>query len=141
MRRLVAGMWMTGLLFAADVNRGVDLYKQGKYSEAEAELRGAVAADDSNARAHRMLGLAMVEQRKFDEAAGQLNKAAELEPGGEAKGALARMYAEKKEYDQAEGALDGASGEDADYARALVMLHRVQFQEAAGLLESYTENN
>jgi tetratricopeptide (TPR) repeat protein len=141
MKRLLAGIWMTGLLFAADLERGIDLYKQGKYSEAESELRGVVSQDDNNSRAHRLLGLALVEERKFEEAAGQLNKAAELEPGGEAKGALARMHAEKKEYDQAEAALDGASGEDADYARALVLLSRNQYSEAASLLETYSENN
>jgi tetratricopeptide (TPR) repeat protein len=83
----------------------------------------------------------LLEQKKFDEAAGQLNRAAELEPSAETKGALARLYAEKKEFDQAEAALDGASGEDADYAKGLVLLQRKQFDESARLLEGYTEAN
>jgi tetratricopeptide (TPR) repeat protein len=141
MKRLAAAFWVSGLLFAADIDRGADLYKQGKYSEAESELRTFVGENDNNSRAHRLLGLALLEQKKFDEAAGQLNRAAELEPGGEAKGALARLHAEKKEFDQAEASLEGASGEDADYARALVLLQRKQFEESARLLEAYTESN
>ena len=141
MKGLLAVIGISGLLFAVDIERGVELYKQGKYSEAESELRGVLSQDDNNSRAHRVLGLALLEQRKFDEAASQINRAAELEPGGEAKAALARLHAEKKEFDQAEAALEGASGEDADYARGLVLLQRKQFEEAVPLLERYTEDN
>ncbi|MEP7363828.1 MAG: tetratricopeptide repeat protein [Acidobacteriota bacterium] len=141
MKRLFGVFCVSGLLFAAGIDRGVELYKQGKYAEAESELRGAVGENEESSRAHRLLGLAMLEQKKYDEAAAQLNRAAELEPGGESKGALARLYAEKKEFDRVEPALDGASGEDADYARALMLLQRKQYEEAAQLLETYTENN
>ncbi len=140
MKRLLSGFWVAGLLFAGDLDRGIELYKQGKFSEAESELRTVVSENDNNARARRFLGLAMLEERKFDEAAEQLNKAAELEPGAEAKGAIARLHAEKKEYDQVESALDGASGADAGYARALLLLHQKQFEESARSLEGYTEN-
>lgn len=141
MKRLLSGFWVAGLIFAGDLDRGIDLYRQGKYSEAESELRTVVSENENHARARRFLGLALLEERKFDEAAEQINKAAELEPGAEAKGAIARLHAEKKEYDQVEGALDGASGEDADYARALLLLHQKQFEESARLLEAYTESN
>lgn len=141
MKRLLSCFWVAGLMFAGDLDRGIELYKQGKFSEAESELRTVVAENDSNARARRFLGLAMLEERKFEEAAAELNRAAELEPGAEAKGAIARLHAEKKEYDQVESALDGASGEDAGYARALLLLHQKQFEESARTLEAYTENN
>lgn len=140
MKRLLSCFWVAGLMFAGDLDRGIELYKQGKFSEAESELRTVVAENDSNARARRFLGLAMLEERKFEEAAAELNRAAELEPGAEAKGAIARLHAEKKEYDQVESALDGASGEDAGYARALLLLHQKQFEESARSLEAYTEN-
>jgi tetratricopeptide (TPR) repeat protein len=141
MKRLLAGLWFSGLLFSSDLNRGIELYKQGKYSEAESELRSVITENDNNARAHRHLGLAMIEQRKFDEAAAQLNRAAELEPDGETKGAVARLYAEKKEFDRVEAALEGASGEDAAYARSLLQLQRKQYEEAAQGLETYLESN
>lgn len=141
MKRLLVAVWTAGALFAAGVERGSELYKQGKYAEAVSELRTVVAEDDNNSTAHRLLGLALLEQRKLDEAASQINRAAELEPSGETKGALARLYAEKKEFDRAEASLEGASGEDADYARGIVLLQSKQYEDAARLLEAYTESN
>ena len=70
MKRLLSGIWVAGLMFAGDLDRGIELYKQGKYSEAESELRTVVAENEINARARRFLGLAMLEEWKFDEAAG-----------------------------------------------------------------------
>jgi len=141
MKPLLYGLVAISALFAADINRGIELYKEGKYSEAESELRGFAAGHEDNARARRFLGLALIEQKKFDEAAGELKRAAELEPGGESKGAMARLYAEKKEFDEAESELDGASGDDSVYARALVQLNHKQYEDSAKNLEAYLEND
>lgn len=141
MMRIFTGLSLAAALLAADVDRGIELYKQGKFSEAESELRSAVNENGDDARARRYLGLAAVEQKKYDEAAEQLNKAQELEPGGESKAALARMYAEKREFDQAETALEGAGGPQADYARGLIQLDRKQNEDAARNIESFLEAN
>jgi Flp pilus assembly protein TadD len=37
--------------FAGDLNRGVELYQQGNYGEAEAELRKVVEAEPENGKA------------------------------------------------------------------------------------------
>src|SRR6185436_2913197 len=86
----------------ADTNRGVTLYQQGKYSEAQSELAKAVESAPDDARAHRYLGLALVEQHKPGEAEAHLNKANELEPGGDSKLALARLAIEQKDLDKAD---------------------------------------
>lgn len=141
MKPLLFGLLAVSAMFATDSSRGIELYKEGKYTEAESELRSFVAYHEDNARARRFLGLALIEQKKFDEAADELNRAAELEPGGESKGAIARLYAEKKEFDRAEAELDGASGDDAVYARALVQLHHKKFQDSVKSLETYLESD
>lgn len=141
MWRFFSVLGAMGLLFAADVERGAGLYKEGKYSEAESELRAVVGENENNSRARRLLALALIEQRKFDDAEAQLNRAGELEPSGEVKAAKARLYAEKKEFDRVESELEGATGEDADYARALLQLHRKQHAEAGSALETYLESN
>jgi tetratricopeptide (TPR) repeat protein len=141
MKPILFGILAVSVLFADEISRGAELYKEGKYAEAESELRSFVANHDDNARARRLLGLAMIEQKKFEAAATELNRAAELEPGGEAKGAAARLYAEQKEYDKAEAELKDASGDDAAYARALVQLHNKQYEDSARNLETYLEND
>jgi tetratricopeptide (TPR) repeat protein len=119
----------------------VDLYRHGKYSEAQAELAKAVEANPDDARARRFLGLALVEQHKPTEAQKHLNKANELEPSGETKLALARMYVEMKELDKAEELLGDAEGPERDYVRGLVQFHRHQHKEAAESLEKYLQDN
>src|SRR3954462_3616264 len=48
----------------ADTDRGVDLYNQGKYAQAQSELAKAAENKPDDARAQRFLGLALVEQHK-----------------------------------------------------------------------------
>jgi len=141
MRRIFTGLSLIAALFAADVDRGIELYKQGKFQEAESELRSVVNERGDDARARRYLGLAAVELKNYDEAAEQLKKADQLDPGGESKAALARMYAEMREFDKAEAALSGASGPQADYSRGLIQLSRKQNEEAARNIESFIEAN
>jgi hypothetical protein len=128
------------LLFA-DTDRGVDLYNQGKYAEAQSELSKAVESNPDDARARRFLGLALVEQHKPAEAQEHLAKATELDPSGNSKLALARMYIEQKDFDKAEDLLKDAQGEDLDYVRGLLQLNRQQNKEAAASLESYLQDH
>jgi len=130
----------TGILLA-DTDRGVDLYQQGKYAEAQSELSKAVESNSNDARAQRFLGLSLVEQHKPGDAREHLTKANELEPGGDSKLALARMYIEEKDLGKAEELLNGADGEDLDYVRGLLQFNRQQNSEAAASLERYLKSH
>jgi tetratricopeptide (TPR) repeat protein len=125
----------------ADTDRGVDLYRQAKFADAQSELTKVLQDTPNDARAHRYLGLALVEQHKPSDAASHLNRANELDPSGENKLALARLYVEQKDYDKAQASLDGADGPDRDYVRGLLQLGRQQNSEAAASLESYLQKN
>ena len=132
---------LSSLSLLADTDRGVELYRKGKYVEAQTELTKAVESNSDDARARRYLGLSLVEQHKAAEAQEHLNKAKELDPGGESNLALARMYVEQKELDQAETLLKDADGPDKDYVVGLLQLQRKQNTEAADSLEKYLKNN
>jgi Flp pilus assembly protein TadD len=128
-------------ILLADTDRGVDLYRQGKYAEAQAELAKSVEGKPDDARAQRFLGLALVEQHKPDEARDHLVKANDLDPSGDSKLALARMYIEQKDLDKAEDLLKDADGEELNYVRGLLQFNRKQNQEAADSLERYLQDH
>jgi tetratricopeptide (TPR) repeat protein len=128
-------------LALADTDRGIELYRQGKYAEAQSELGKAVQADPEDARAQRYLGLALVEQHKAAEAREPLNQANRLDPGPESNLALARMHVELKELDKADEAMKEADGPDKDYVQGLIQLQRGQNQDAAATLEKYIKDN
>ncbi|HEY2014197.1 MAG TPA: tetratricopeptide repeat protein [Bryobacteraceae bacterium] len=135
---------LTGLCvitLMADTDRGVELYRQAKYSEAQSELAKAVEAKPDDARAQRYLGLALVELHKPDDAQDHLNKANSLDPSGDTKLALARLAVEQKDYDKAEALLNDASGEDLEYVRGLLQFGRQQNKEAAASLEKYLQDH
>lgn len=125
---------------ADDVDRGEKLYRQGKFKEAETELRRAVEQDESSARAHRFLGLALLEQDRIDDASRHITKADEIDPNGETKAALACLYIAQKDFAKAEAALGEASGEDLDYVRGLLHLHRKEYTEAVKDFETDLNN-
>lgn len=144
MGKLVKTMLMSGLfafLVMADTDRGVDLYRQGKFSDAQSELAKAVQSNPDDARAQRYLGLTLVEQHKGSDAEPHLNKANELDPGGESKLALARLYVEQKDLDKADALLSDADGPDKEYVQGMLQLQRGQNKEAAASLESYLSKN
>lgn len=142
--RVVTKSAITLALYAsgaiADVDRGVELFRQDKYSEAETELRRAVEQDDSNARAHRFLGLALMRQDKLDDASRYLAKADEIGSSGDTKAALAWLYIEQKDYTKAEAALGEASGEDLAFVRGLLRFHRKEHEAAAEDFEADLNN-
>jgi tetratricopeptide (TPR) repeat protein len=150
MKRFLSFMCIFPVLFAADVNRGIGLYNEGKLSDAKSELEGALQAEEGDAKAHRYLGLVYLENRQMDEALDHLKRADEIEPGAEAKAALARYYAEKMDFDQAQVELkefDRAETEvkagavNADYARGLVQLNKKQYDAAVKSIEGFLKSN
>lgn len=136
-----AFLFLPLLLWAADVNRGVELYNKGDYEDATNELQKVVEESPDNAQARRYLGLALVERGLLDEASNHLNKAQELEPTGETQLALARLAVERKNFDEAETRLKEASGDDVDYVRGMLDFRRGKNQQAAETLERYMKAN
>ncbi len=132
-----AFLFLPLLLWAADVNRGVELYNKGEFEEATNELQKVVEESPDNAQARRYLGLSLVERGLLDEAANHLNKAQELEPSGDTQLALARLAVERKNFDEAETRLKEASGEDLEYVRGMLEFRRGRNPQAAQALESY----
>jgi tetratricopeptide (TPR) repeat protein len=125
---------------AQDLDRGIELYRKNDFAVAVSTLRQVVDADGSNAAANRYLGLALLEQGKASEAEPYILKACELDPGGASKTAKARLYIEKKEYDNAAEALKDANGEELPYVRGLLNLNRKQYDQAARDLESFSNS-
>ena len=136
---ILMGLW--ALVLLADTDRGVDLYRQGKYAEAQSELSKVVQGNPDDARAQRFLGLALVELHKPGDAQPYLAKANDLEPGGDSKLALARLYIEQKDLDKAESAMEGAEGEELNYVRGLLQFNRQRFNEAISSFESYLKDH
>jgi tetratricopeptide (TPR) repeat protein len=126
---------------AADVSKGRELYLQGKYDEAADELRRAVEENGENAAAQRMLGMVLLEQDRPSDAEKYIRRAAEMDSGGDSKIGLARLYIAQKQYDKAQEALEGASGEDLEYVRGLLNFHKKEYQQSADDLEAYLEKN
>lgn len=121
------------------IDDAVERYNKAEYSEAESSLRRAVQEKPDDARAARYLGLTLLEQGKADDAARWLNKAHELEASPETRGALARLYAEKRDMKRAESFLKDAEGHDAAYARGMVAFSRRNWETAAREFDTFIE--
>jgi Flp pilus assembly protein TadD len=57
------------------VNQGYSFYLQGRWADAEASLRQAIALDPANPRAHNNLGLALAHAGQADEALAEFRRA------------------------------------------------------------------
>jgi tetratricopeptide (TPR) repeat protein len=126
---------------ASDLDRGIELYRKNNFDEAASTLRKVVEQDGNNARANRYLGLTLLEQGKVSEAEPFILKANEIEPGSESNTALARLYIEKKDYDNAAAAANDLGGDEAPYVRGLLALYRKQYDQAASELESFMKSH
>ena len=62
------------------IDKGIELYKQGKFEEAVKAFDKAIEIDPQNAGAWRNKGLALVELEKYDEAVEAFDKAIGLNP-------------------------------------------------------------
>lgn len=89
---------------------GVALASAEKNFDAAAlEFRSAIKADDHDAEAHVLLGMALRNQNEFDEAKSWLDKALELDPrNGRAYFEMGLLYNQEKKQADAEQALGKA---------------------------------
>jgi MSHA biogenesis protein MshN len=121
----------------AEFGRGVKLLNQGRVSEAEQALAGAISIDPSQAPARQALISLLVDQRRLDEAQRLLNEGLRLDPTQvQFTTVLARIYVERDDYDGALGVLRACKGDvsrDAEYNTLLgaVLQHMARPGEAA----------
>jgi tetratricopeptide (TPR) repeat protein len=123
-------------LLAQDLGEAERMYQEKQYSQAEAISRGIADAEPDNAKANYLLGVALLEQNKVDEAEPRLKKAAELNyTPDQAKVALARVHLQRQQHDQAlallnEAHVANAENSDVYLYRGIAQANRSQFNEA-----------
>ena len=121
MRDLFRSFFAIGLavasLAAADLNRGIGLYRDGNYKDAAAELRSVASAEPENLRARYYLGLSVLQLGQYKEAESELIAADKMiskeksdpEPReDQVKVGLARVSIQLKNYTRAGELLDQA---------------------------------
>jgi tetratricopeptide (TPR) repeat protein len=110
----VAALAAAVVLSAGDLEDGIDLFRQGKYGEAEARLRKASGPD-----AQAYLAGALAKQKKFGEAEGPAKAALGANPTHEvAVAALGEALFGLKKYDEAITRLSDALAKRPDLAYA-----------------------
>lgn len=120
-----------------EFGRAVRLLNQGRVSEAEQALAGAISIDPSQAPARQALISLLVDQRRLDEAQRLLHEGLRLDPTQvQFTTVLARIYVERNDYDKALGVLRACKGDvsrDAEYNALLgaVLQHMARPGEAA----------
>lgn len=132
---------------AADLGRGVQLYEEKNYQQAEKVLREAVNEEPENARAQYYLGMALLGLKRPADAAASLKTAADLAPDSDQyRMGLVKAYVDQKDYDQAETALNqvreiNAENAELPYYSGLINLQKKSYEQAAGDLEAAIERD
>lgn len=126
----------------ADVEKGVRLFKEKNYEQAETELREAVSAAPDSAEANYYLGLALLEQKKYGESERFFRKA--IESQSEARIGLARALMMQDKLDAASEELDRAESSvennaDLHRTRGMILLKREKYADAAAQLRKAIE--
>jgi Tfp pilus assembly protein PilF len=105
------------------LSRGVELKREGKYPEAEAEIRALLADEPDNPEAHHELGLILTFTGDFDGSIEELRRAVELDGRfHQARIDLALVHMMLGMNDEARVELDSVLAEDPD--NALARRHR-----------------
>lgn len=117
---------------AAHIRRGRQELSAGKVDTAESEFRAALAADSTNAAAHR--GLAEVYRRrgKLDDAVKELQASLETRDSAAVRTTLARIYLEQKKPDLARAEVERALKLAPNYADAKQLLEHLQNAKSTG---------
>lgn len=111
-----AALAAAGVLGAGDLEDGIELYRQGKYGEAEAKLRQA-----SGPEAQGYLAASLAKQKKYEEAEGLAKSVLEAKENATQEMALAGLgesLVGLKKYDEAITRMSAALEKKADIAYA-----------------------
>ncbi|MCX5702462.1 MAG: tetratricopeptide repeat protein [Candidatus Omnitrophica bacterium] len=123
------------------LNSGLIYKVQGRYKEAEKELKKAIEVAVYNFDAYVALGDNYAKQGRYLEAEKALQKAIEISPDiPKAYSKLADVYRDQGKYLQAEEMLERATGINPGYAEAYIQLGRCymdqkRYKEAIGVFE------
>jgi tetratricopeptide (TPR) repeat protein len=122
-----------------NVQRGLHLYEQNRYIDAEREFRQAVGNDPNDAYVRAMLGLTLSHQERFDEAESEIREALKLDPGLPfVHYARAFVLDDRRRYGEAESSIAEAISmepEDADFYALLAQI-RLNQRNWKGALEA-----
>ena len=122
-----------------NVQRGLHLYEQNRYTDAEREFRQAVGSDPNDAYVRAMLGLTLSHQERFDEAEREIREALKLDPGLPfVHYARAFVLDDRRRYGEAESSIAEAISmepEDADFYALLAQI-RLNQRNWKGALEA-----
>lgn len=115
---------------AARIRRGRQELSAGNMAAAEKEFRAALAAEPSNAAAHRGLGEIERHQGKMDDAVKELQASLTARDSAEVRTLLAKIYLEQKKTDLARAEAEKALKLAPNYAEAKQLLDHLQNSKA-----------
>lgn len=119
---------MTQANTSANFQRAMILHQQGRYGDAERELRQALASDPSNAEMHAMLALCLTELERLPEATAEAQQAVGLAPDLPfAHYALANVMVERNRFDEALAAINEALALNAHNPSYYALLAAIRF--------------
>ncbi|HEV2194801.1 MAG TPA: tetratricopeptide repeat protein [Candidatus Acidoferrum sp.] len=116
---------------SARIRRGRQELSAGNMDAAEKEFRAALAAEPSNAAAHRGLGEIERHQGKMDDAVKELQASLASRDSAEVRTLLAKIYLEQKKTDLARTEAEKALKLAPNYAEAKQLLDHLQNSKAA----------
>lgn len=122
-----------------NTQRGLHLYGQSRYADAEREFRQAVSNDPDDAYTRAMLGLSLCQQERFDEAEREIAEALKIDPGFPfVHYARAIVLNDRHRYEEAEKSVQEAISmepEAADFYALLAQV-RLNLRNWTGALEA-----
>ena len=111
---------------AARIRKGRQELSAGNMAAAEKDFRAALAAEPSNAAAHRGLGEIQRHQGKMDDAVKELQESLATRDSAEVRTILAKIYLEQKKTDLARAEAQKALKLAPNYAAAKQLLDHLQ---------------
>jgi len=139
MFRILTLISYIGCTLAADLNSGMEKFRNRDYAGAAQEMRAVLESEPDNTEAKRVLGLSLVRQGKSSEAIEVLEGA--KESAADVQLALAAAYAGQKRYDDAERTIAAAAEAKSDhdelpFYRGMLKVLKKQYRESVPDLEA-----
>jgi tetratricopeptide (TPR) repeat protein len=116
----------------AHIRMGRQEYRAGRLDAAEKEFRAALAAEPTNASAHRELAEIYRRRGKLDEAAQELQLSLQERDSAAVRTTLARIYLEQKKYDLARAQAEKAIALAPNYTEAKELLDHLEKGKTTG---------